>query len=52
MKAVDLMLFRNTQNSRGCRLEIGQMGFCFVYSEFFPSSLVCFFAFTHEVLVR
>lgn len=28
------------------------MGFCFVYSEFFPSSQVCFFAFTRGVIVR
>ncbi|KAK4363487.1 hypothetical protein RND71_018728 [Anisodus tanguticus] len=52
MKAVDLMLSGKSQNSRGCGLEIGRMGFCFVYSEFFPSSPVCFFAFTRGVLVR
>ncbi|KAK4364424.1 hypothetical protein RND71_015782 [Anisodus tanguticus] len=52
MKAVDLMLSRKSQNSRGCRLEIGQTGFCFVYSEFFPSSLVFFFPFTRVALVR
>ncbi|MCE2056159.1 hypothetical protein HAX54_044134 [Datura stramonium] len=49
----DLLHLDQAKNDESSfQLEIGQMGFCFVYSEFFPSSLVCFFAFTRGVLVR